>query len=219
MISIIMPCKNVGKYLRRALDSLKKQKGDYEVIFCDGGSTDDTIAIAKEYGITPVSFKDSNWAEGVNIGIEKAKGDILYQFNGDDELLDDALVNIVNFYKEHPGTEWTYCPCRILFSNGFFYMGKEKDITLEKQLAGNKIPGMAVHFTPGFIKKYGNFDFKGFPFASDYDFWTRAISQGAKPVQIPVETVIYHAHGDNLGLRPEGTLECNVIKKKYAPKS
>ena len=49
----MIPCtvgiltKNSGLSLRRTLESVK----DFlEIIICDGGSTDDTIAIAREYG-------------------------------------------------------------------------------------------------------------------------------------------------------------------------
>lgn len=50
---------NSGKTLRRALDSAR----DFdEIVLCDGGSTDDTLALAKEYGcrIIPQDAKYKN---------------------------------------------------------------------------------------------------------------------------------------------------------------
>lgn len=45
--SVFILTKNSGKTLRRALESVK----DFDdIVICDGGSTDETLAIAKEFG-------------------------------------------------------------------------------------------------------------------------------------------------------------------------
>ena len=49
-IGIILATYNGEKYLREQLDSiLSNTFKDYEIHICDDGSTDGTIAIAKEY--------------------------------------------------------------------------------------------------------------------------------------------------------------------------
>lgn len=48
---------NSGKTLRRCLESLK---GVAEIVICDGNSTDDTLAIAREYGAKIVKQYDSD---------------------------------------------------------------------------------------------------------------------------------------------------------------
>lgn len=209
-----MPTKNSARFLRRALDSLKKQTEEYELLVCDSDSTDSTLEILKEYGVTPVSYSDHNWAEGVNIGIQKARGDIIFQFNSDDELLDGAFKTLVEYFKQP--SDWFYFPCDLVNSDGsYITMGDDQDISLAKMLKQNQIAGMAVAMRPEFFKKYGYFDYKNFPHASDYELWLRALSMGAEPVQIPQKLVVYHAHGDNLGLKPEGWTECLAMRKKY----
>ena len=50
-VSVIMNCLNSARDLRAALDSLMAQTfEDFEVIFWDNGSTDDSPAIAQSYG-------------------------------------------------------------------------------------------------------------------------------------------------------------------------
>jgi glycosyltransferase involved in cell wall biosynthesis len=60
-ISVISFCLNSGKFLRETIGSVLEQKYDnYEFIIKDGGSTDDTIEILKEYPqIRWVSEKES----------------------------------------------------------------------------------------------------------------------------------------------------------------
>ena len=54
MISIIIPIYNEEKNIRKIQDNLLKLQGDYEVIFCDGGSSDKTIALI-DYCFTVIS--------------------------------------------------------------------------------------------------------------------------------------------------------------------
>ena len=51
LVSVIMPCFNVGDTLERALDSVLMQKTDfdYEIIIVDDASSDNTLDVAKQY--------------------------------------------------------------------------------------------------------------------------------------------------------------------------
>jgi len=45
MISIIMPVLNEERTIEKTLQNVSKQKGDFEFIVVDGGSTDRTVEI------------------------------------------------------------------------------------------------------------------------------------------------------------------------------
>lgn len=53
MISVIMPAYNEERALPNTLRALFTQQGDYEVVVVDGGSTDGTMNVLKEFGFIP----------------------------------------------------------------------------------------------------------------------------------------------------------------------
>ncbi len=94
MISIIMPVLNEEVVIEKALKNLTKQKGDFELIVVDGGSTDQTTEIAKRYADIIVS--DKGRACQMNAGAKVANGDILLFLHADSILQNDALVKLEN---------------------------------------------------------------------------------------------------------------------------
>lgn len=91
-LSIIMPCYNVEKTLGRALDSILRQRADfdYEVLTVNDGSTDRTKAIAEEYCRKYPQIRLLDNAENMGnaksfkAGLEAARGDYFAVLDGDD---------------------------------------------------------------------------------------------------------------------------------------
>ena len=89
LISIIIPVYQEEKLLPNTLavftDTLK-QKYKLEIIVSDGGSTDSTLAIAKEFADIMVCHTENRRqtiAEGRNMGSLVANGDIMVFLNAD----------------------------------------------------------------------------------------------------------------------------------------
>lgn len=105
-VSIIIPCFNEEEYIGRCIDSIKHQhyEGKYEIIVVDNGSTDDTLKIIKDKGITLEHAKKKGPAPVKNKGIERARGEILVFIDGDCVAAEDWLNNIVSGFKnQHTG--------------------------------------------------------------------------------------------------------------------
>ena len=90
MYSIIIPTLNEEKLLPKLLSEIcnpdLQKKYNYEIIISDGGSTDNTIEIAKNYNIKILEKEPDqkqNIATGRNIAAQISKGEILIFFNGD----------------------------------------------------------------------------------------------------------------------------------------
>jgi glycosyltransferase involved in cell wall biosynthesis len=87
-ISIIMPVLNEAKNLRDTLSQLTLSEKE-ELIIVDGGSTDDSLSIAREF--TDKVFQTrSGRARVMNFGAAKAKGDILLFLHADCILPDNC---------------------------------------------------------------------------------------------------------------------------------
>lgn len=80
-ISVIIPAYNEEKLIARCLQSLEDQsynKDNFEVIIVDNGSSDDTVKVAKSFGVKVYSFTDvRNPSAARRFGITKAKGNIV----------------------------------------------------------------------------------------------------------------------------------------------
>ena len=93
LVSVIMPCYNDGRYIKDAVDSLKRQTySHYELIVVDDGSDDsETLSILSTLNGGKTTILHTNHlgpAGARNYGIELAKGTI-------DKLYEDSF----NIYK------------------------------------------------------------------------------------------------------------------------
>jgi glycosyltransferase involved in cell wall biosynthesis len=85
-ISIIIPTLAEENYIRETLESLKLMKMPHEVIVSDGGSTDKTVAIAREYTDKIVVWNQKRrqtFGEAKNAGATLATGDFLVFIDAD----------------------------------------------------------------------------------------------------------------------------------------
>ncbi len=106
-ISIVTACLNSAKTIRHTIESVLNQTyGNYEYIIKDGGSKDDTVAIAKEYEeafggkLRIVHQKDKCMYEAMNQGISMCTGDIIGIINSDDYYSPDTLENVAAIYGQ-----------------------------------------------------------------------------------------------------------------------
>jgi glycosyltransferase involved in cell wall biosynthesis len=174
IFSIITVVLNGEKFLRETIESVKNQSfKDYEYIIIDGGSTDKTLDIIKEYSEHIdfwISEKDLGLYDAFNKGILMAKGKYIGIINSDDIYTINAL-KIINQYfsnnleidfvfgsvKKHWGILHGYRPKKIYYSWGFY----------------------SSHSTGFFIKKesankVGLYDLR-YKYHADYDFFFRMI--------------------------------------------
>lgn len=99
LVSFIISTLNAEKYLKLCLDSIFMQdypKNKIEALIVDGGSTDKTIEIAKQYK-TKILLNSKRIAEyGKAIGIKQSKGDFFILMDSDNEIVErDWLVKMI----------------------------------------------------------------------------------------------------------------------------
>jgi poly(ribitol-phosphate) beta-N-acetylglucosaminyltransferase len=105
-VSVIVPVYNPGKFVEVCIESLIGQslpREQYEVIFVDDGSTDETPerldeVAAKESNVRVFHEPPSGWpGRPRNVGIDNAVGTYVYFCDHDDWLAPEALERMVGF--------------------------------------------------------------------------------------------------------------------------
>lgn len=102
-VSIIVPVYNAGLYISEMYNSLKNQVyKEFEVIFVDDGSTDNSLQILKNIAecnknISYYALQHSGVSRIRNFGISKAKGQYIVFIDADDLLEPLYLKNLVSY--------------------------------------------------------------------------------------------------------------------------
>jgi glycosyltransferase involved in cell wall biosynthesis len=114
--SVIVPAYNEAAYISRALDSLLHQDydGTYEVIVVDNNSTDDTAAIAAEYGVRVVSEPQQGVCAARQCGVDCARGEIIISTDADTTQPRDWLRTIDARFADSDEVVAVAGPCRYL---------------------------------------------------------------------------------------------------------
>ncbi len=111
LVTIVTPSLNQGRFLRATIESVVAQ--DYphlEYIVMDGGSTDETLSIAKDYAsrLCFISETDRGQSHAINKGWRAGKGDVLAWINSDDLLLPGAVSHAVAALNVNPHSAAIY---------------------------------------------------------------------------------------------------------------
>ena len=104
-ISVITICLNAEKTLAKTIESVAAQSyRNFEHIIIDGGSTDGTLEVIKEYSKhidVWTSEPDEGISDAFNKGIEASSGDVVAFLNADDWYELDTLDKVSSAFKAH----------------------------------------------------------------------------------------------------------------------
>jgi glycosyltransferase involved in cell wall biosynthesis len=124
-VSVVIPAYNYERYIVEALDSVILQ--DYplelfDVIVVDDSSTDDTAAVAREYGarypdqIRVVTQKNGGPMTAMNHGVALARGEYVTFLDADDAWLPQKTIRQVTAALE--GSNVTMVACNMTIVDG-----------------------------------------------------------------------------------------------------
>ena len=105
LVSIIMNCYNGQRFLKEAIDSVYQQTyHDWEIIFWDNASDDDSAKVAKSYDKKLKYFlapSNTSLGEARNIAIRKASGKYVAFLDCDDKYFPEKLTRQVNMMENN----------------------------------------------------------------------------------------------------------------------
>ena len=114
LISVLVPCYNVERYLRQCMDSIIAQTyRNLEIICLNDGSKDNTLAILKEYAandsrIIIVDKPNSGYGATMNIGLKTARGKYIGIVESDD-YIEPQMYEILCSEAEKENLDITRC--------------------------------------------------------------------------------------------------------------
>jgi glycosyltransferase involved in cell wall biosynthesis len=182
-ITIVTPCLNQGRYIERTIRSVLNQHyPDLEYRIVDGGSSDGTIGVLKQFGsqIRWTSERDRGQSHAINKGLALATGEVCGFLNADDLYEEGALMRVGEYFAAFPERVWMTGRCRIIDTDD---REIRKPVTVYKNFwlrlgsygileVLNYISQPATFWRRRVMEEMGPLSEELF-YGMDYDFWLR----------------------------------------------
>ena len=198
-ISIVIPSFNQASYLEKTITSLLDQQYPFlEVIIVDGGSTDGSVEIIKDYSDKITwwcSETDTGQTNALNKGFRHSSGEIMAWLNADDCLMPASLNRIANFMVHNPDADAAYAQRILIDENdqevGRWILPPHNDKVLTW---ADFIPQETLFWRRSLWEKIGGRLDESFHFAMDWDLLLRFRETKAKMVRLPYFIGLFRIH-------------------------
>lgn len=185
MISIIIPCLNESTDIQATLQCLQPLRArGQQVIVIDGGSTDDTLALA-----SPLADKVLSSARGraqqMNTGMEAADGEILWFLHADTLITPQADKLILQSLQQAHRI-WGRFDVRLSGSIPFLRI-VEQAMNLRSRITGIATGDQGIFVRAAALKKIGGFT--EIPLMEDIDLCKRLKKTHGRPLCLPQQLI------------------------------
>lgn len=178
LVTVVTPSYNQARFLEQTILSVVEQ--DYpniEYIVIDGGSTDGSVEIIRNYAGRLTyweSEKDRGQSHAINKGWECATGDIVAYLNSDDLYTPRAIARAVQALQANPSVAMVYSDALLVDECGDFIRnlrGRPFDIRNVITTEGF-VPQPTVFIRREALDSVGLLD-ERLHMSMDYDLWVR----------------------------------------------
>ena len=215
LLSVIMASYNSESYIHDAICSIVHQEfTEWELIVCDGGSTDNTIAIVNSFPngrIRLISSLDKGLYHARNKGILSAKGVYIAFLNSDDSYCYQAFTKIADAANTCNSDVIVFNMDQVL-SNGevlpYPYFNKKH---VERVSRNWYLPDQSTIIRKDCISQVGLYSME-YKIVGDWEFWQRCIKAELKFRYYNLTIAQFHFREDSL------TFDTNLINVRFREK-
>ena len=202
LVSITTPSYNQGKFIRETIASVLTQRyPNIEYWVIDGGSTDNTREILREYEHDPrfhwISEPDEGQADAINKGWARSRGDIVCWLNSDDTYIGNGVIETqIALLRSSPSIG-------LVYGSGYFTdtQGRElrtfttRPYSYPALLRTGYIVQPTVFLKRAVVQEVGPLD-TTFRFAMDHNYWLRCTAVTTMR-ESPNLVATYRLHGES----------------------
>ena len=235
-VSIVMNCYNCDCYLKEAIDSVLSQTyNNWEIIFWDNQSRDNSAEIVKRYSDSRIkyfySLNHTVLGEARNLAVEKATGEWICFLDCDDIWMIDKLEKQIDVVVEKKSVGFVYGKMKFLVEETgdrtFMAKSIKKKVYPYRELPSGNIfnellydcfiPLPSALFKRSTYWEVGGID-SSLKVAEDYDLFLK-IAKIENVAVMKNVSCLYRVHGNNLShSNTKRTFEESIdLVRKYLP--
>jgi glycosyltransferase involved in cell wall biosynthesis len=195
-VAVIVAVKNGAAFLAEALTSIRYQPGpSIDLVVVDGGSTDDSRAIATRFAARITSEAIPRLAEAWNAGVKFSTAPFVAFLDSDDVWVTDTLRHRIDALHASPQAGISVGSVKHIVEPGVqLPPAAKRDVLLNESLS--PIPGTMLIRREVFAR-IGYFD-PSYAIAADTDWVARAVTAGIIMQPIDRLVLIKRLHQANL---------------------
>lgn len=226
LVTVVVPTYQGAKFVRQTLDSVLAQTfRDFELVVCDDGSTDETLAILGSYGdrLRLVKQKNRGVAAARNRAAQTARGEFLAFLDHDDLWEPEMLAKLVPILRADEALGLVYSDALVIDKTGAVrgqrgqYLTYHEGDVFDALLRGNFIPVETTLMRTALYRELGGCD-EGLRYLEDYDLCLR-VARRTRIGFHPGPLASYRVHDRNLSHNREPMLVewMAVLERLRAP--
>jgi glycosyltransferase involved in cell wall biosynthesis len=214
-VTVVTPSFNQGRFIRATIESVLKQ--DYpriEYLVMDGGSTDETVSILREYSdrIRWLSEPDRGQAHAINKGWRQAAGSIVAYLNSDDVYLPGAVSSGVAALETHPDAAAVYGEgYHVDEAGAILERYPTEPFEAERLREACFICQPTVFLRREAVEAAGYLD-ESLRYCMDYDLWIRLTRAGKTFAYTPQYLASTRLHADTKTLGQRGQAHAEILR-------
>ncbi len=172
-VSVILAALNEADYIAETIESVLKQNYPaLELHVQDGGSSDKTVDVVKQYPVKYLVERDTGVPDAFNRGCRATTGEIVIFLGADDPLMPGSIQILVDTLTRNPDAGFAYGDMQLIDASGkpFVYM-KSWPFDLDDMFWQNHVATQSVAMRRSALIDVGLYR-EGI-YIADWDLWLR----------------------------------------------